>query len=299
MKRLRMMLCLPLLSLPLSAAGTLTAHAAAVDAGTVECTASGSLSTNTGPVPQVVSFSAVLSLNCLGVGDDAGAWSFTMSGQMNPGFCAGGQGLANANFTGPDGSGTAGLQLASSATTLHMAGVLGSSDPGGDDFEATLSMTPTSGIPCVNTVTSENLSGHASITDQAPPPDEVFCTTSGGEGYNPAEMLAVQSVTIAGQASLSCTNPVSDDQGQWTINYNGVATADCGLAEGTLGMNFTAPDASGSGSIDYERVGTMLSMVGNSADNTFAIWAQVSFSGTCVSTPFFGANYTGAAAVVE
>jgi len=222
-----------------------------------------------------------------------------MTGQMSPGFCAGGQGLATVTVNGPDGGGTSGVRLTFAGTTLTIAGVLNTSDGGGDAFKATLQAIPTSGIPCVNTTTQETLSGEASITDLEPPPDFVICTAAGDEGYTPGLLPAPQTVNVNGTANLSCTNPVSDDQGHWTVGYNGSALGDCGLAEGTLGLNFSAPDASGSGSADYERVGTMLNIAGTSGDNDMEIWAQVSFSGTCVTTPFFGANYTGIAGIVE
>jgi hypothetical protein len=298
MRRLRTLICLPLLALPLSVG---TAHASVMpDVGHVQCTAAGTMQTRAGLTAESVQFTASLVLNCTGVAaDDVGQWLMSMSGQISPGACAGAAGLATMSGSGPDGGFNAGVDLSFTATTMTITGTLGTSDGGGDAFHATLTVTPTSGTPCVDVNTQSNLTGEASITDQPPPPDEVFCTAGGNENYTPAEMLAVQTVTIAGQANMSCTQPVSDDRGSWTIGYNGAATADCGLAEGTLNMTFAAPDTSGNGSLDYERVGTLLQMVGNSADNTFAIWANVSFSGTCVTTPFFGASYTGAGAVVE
>jgi len=301
MRRLRTLICLPLLALPLSAAGAATAHADSLgDVGHVQCTAQGSMQTSAGLTAESVRFTASLILNCTGVGvDDNGQWSMSLSGQISPGACAGAEGLATVSGSGPDGGFNAGVNLSFDTASVTIAGTLNTGDAGGDAFNANLAVTPTSGTPCVDVNTQANLNGQASITDQQPPPDLVFCTASGGENYNPAEMLAVQSVTIAGTADMTCTNPVSDDRGAWVINYNGVATADCGLAEGTLAMTYAAPDGSGGGDLDYERVGTLLQLVGNSTDNTFAIWANVTFSGTCATTPFFGANYTGPGAVVE
>lgn len=298
MRRLRILLGLPLLALPLSVG---TVHAATLgDVGHVECTVTGGLSTQLGQVPETVTFTATLTMSCTGVGaDENGGWFMTMSGQMSPGFCAGAKGLATASGGGPDGSYNAQLQLTFTGTSLNIAGTLGTGDAGGDAFQASLSATPTSGVPCVNPVTQENLTGQASITDQAPPPDLVFCTASGFENYNPPELLAVQTVEITGDANLNCTNPVSDDRGSWAINYDGFATADCGLAEGTLGMTFGAPDTSGGGDVDYERVGTMLLLSGASTDDNFEILANLTFSGNCATTPFLGASYTGVAAVVE
>jgi hypothetical protein len=301
MRRLRTLICLPLLALPLSAAGTLTAHAESLgDVGHVQCTAQGSMQTSAGLTAESVRFTASLILNCTGVGaDDNGQWVMSLSGQLSPGACAGAEGLATVSGSGPDGSFSAGVNLSFDTASVTISGTLGTGDAGGDAFNANLVVAPTSGTPCVDVNTQESLTGQASITDQPPPPDLVFCTANGGENYNPGEALAVQSVAVAGTANLNCTNPVSDDRGAWAINYNGTASADCGLAEGTLAMAYAAPDGSGGGDIDYERVGTLLQMVGNSTDNTFAIWANLSFSGTCATTPFFGAAYSGPAAVVE
>lgn len=301
MRRLRLLISVPLLAVPLQLGAAMTAQADPLDAGTVECSVTGALSTNAGVVPETVTFTANLAVNCAGVVlDDVGIWQMVMSGQMSPGFCAGGQGLATVTVNGPDGGGQSGVRLTLTGTTLTIAGVLNTSDGGGDAFKASLQAIPTSGIPCVNTVTQENLSGEASITDLEPPPDFVVCTGNGSEGYAPGLLPAAEIVNINGTANLTCTNPVSDDRGAWTVTYNGNALADCGLGEGMLGLGFTAPDGSGSGSADYERVGTMLNIVGTSGDNDLDIWAQVTdFSGTCVTTPFFGANYTGVAGIIE
>jgi hypothetical protein len=300
MRRLRTLLCLSLLAVPLQAASALTAHAdVVVDTGTVQCTANGALSTSLGPVPQTVAFTGSLTLSCVGVGDDAGTWTLTMSGQMSPGFCAGGQGLATVGGNGPDGNVGAGLRLTSSATTLHMAGTLGTNDAGGDAFKADLAMTPTSGIPCVNTVTQENLSGEASITDLPAPPDLVFCTVNGVENYAPGIGLVPTPIAVNGNANFNCTNPVSDDAGPWALNYNGTLTADCGLAEGSVAFGFNGPDATTTGTANYERVGTMLDIVGSSNDDTWEIWGQMAPNSNCVNGAWTVSNYTAVAAIVE
>jgi len=300
MRRLRTLVCLPLLALPLSAG---TVHASVVpDVGHVQCTAAGAMTTRAGLTAESVQFSASLFLSCTGVGaDDAGQWFLSMSGQISPGACAGAAGLASMGGSGPDGGVSAGVALSFTSTSMTISGSLTTSDSGGDAFHATLSVTPTSGTPCVDVDTQSNLTGEATITDQPPPPDEVFCTATGNENYDPAEMLAPASVIITGTAALTCTEPpTSDDRGAWAVDYSGAAEADCGLAEGTMGMSYSGPDASGSGTVGYERVGTLLSIVGTDDDNEFAIFASVNFSGTCTSTPFFGAHYsTGAATVIE
>jgi hypothetical protein len=193
------------------------------------------------------------------------------------------------------------VRITASAASMHIAGTLGTSDRGGDGFQATLSMSPVSGVPCVNAVTRENLNGQASITDLPAPPDFVLCTGNGFEQYAPGLTLVPAPDTVNGQANLSCTNPVSDDAGAWAVNYFGTIEAECGFAEGTLGFNFGAPDGSGSGSADYERVGTMLDIVADSNDNTMEIWGSINAAdgAGCATSSWVVSHYSAAATIVE
>ena len=304
MRRLRTLLCLGVLALPLQAGGLLTAQAVAIDADHVECTASGSLTTSPGG-PQVVNFSGSLGLNCTGVGDDDGFWGLTFSGQMSPGFCAGGQGLANIGGNGPEGSVSGGIELTMSATSLHLEGTWSGKDPGGEAFKAALTATPTSGTPCVNASTQMNLQGEASITDLQPPPDSVACSFAAQETYTPGITPTLTPNTLHGVANMPCTNPVSDDQGLWQLTYDGTITADCGLSTGTVFINGVGPEGTATGSADYERVGTMLAMFGDittgtADEHSFAVWAAVNFTaGNCVTVPWTAANVTGPAGMAE
>jgi hypothetical protein len=303
-RRLRALLCLSVLAIPLQVAHPLGAHAQLTDVGTVQCTAAGSITTSLGPVPQTVAFSGSLILSCTGLGDDAGTWTLTMSGQMSPGFCAGGQGLANVNGNGPDGSVSAGVEITMSATSMHIAGTFSSNDDGGDAFKATLTATPTSGAPCVNTSTQENLNGEASITDLAPPPDLVPCTAQGLELYSPALVVApLISVAINGQLTLNCIDPVSDDAGGWSLGYGGGGIGNCGAVDGSVAISGSSPhDGAVSGNATYERVGTMMELVGTltaTHDHSFAVWAVLNPSGNCVTTPWSSSSISGQAAIEE
>ncbi|HEV7679148.1 MAG TPA: hypothetical protein VGQ42_11320 [Candidatus Dormibacteraeota bacterium] len=306
MRRIRVLLCLPLFMLSLQAATALTARAAATpDAGTVQCTAMGHITTNVGPVPQTVAFTGYLTLTCVGVVlDDAGTWQLNLSGQMSPGFCAGGQGLANVTGSGPDGGVSGGVQLAQGSASLQMGGLLSSSDAAGDALSASLTATPDSGIPCVNSITQETLTGTASISDVPPPPDMVACTASGSENYSPPLTVApLVSYAIAGHLNLSCTNPLSDDAGSWSLDDALSGLGNCGAVNASGTVTGTAQtDGAVSGTLSYQRVGTMVEMTGslNTAHaHNFALWGAVVPAGNCVTAPWSGSSVSADAVIVE
>jgi hypothetical protein len=302
-RRLRTLVCLALLAVPLQAGGTLTAHAVtAPDLDSAQCTVSGSFSTQAAPVPETVAFSGTMSWSCTGVGDDAGAWNLSFTGQMSPGFCAGGQGLADVSGSGPDGNVYAGAQVSMSATTLHMEGTFSSNDPGGDGFSVDVKLTPTSGVPCVNTVTTETMTGAASVED-LPAPDEVACTVTAAEQYAPAITAALATVAVAGTSlSFNCTGALRDDEGNWSVTWNGNLLGDYGASNGTLSMGGSAPsDGAITGTANYERVGTMFDIWGTlhaKHDHSFEIWGAYAPDQTAPS-PWYGAHLTGDAAIAE
>lgn len=306
-RALRLLACAALVALPLQVAGALGAHAVWVpDMDSANCTASGSISTSEGPVPQTVSFSGSMTLRCTGLGDEAGTWSLSMSGQMSPGFCAGGQGLADVAGNGPDGSVSAGASLTQSATTLHVTATMFSNDQSvsNDELSADLVITWSSGVPCASTDTTGTITGTATITD-TPAPDEVDCVAQGSEAYAPALSTTLAGIAVNGSASLTCTQPKSDDQGLWSVTWTGGADADCGVANGTLSMGGTAHNNDGtitSGSANYERVGTMIEIYGDlyaTHDHGFDIWGAVTPNGNCATTAWSGSNITGDAVIAE
>jgi len=307
MRRLRRVLCALLFAVPLQVGGAATSHAVGTppDVGTVQCTASGQLRTNLGTVPQTVTFTALLSLSCSGVGDDQGAWTLSLSGQMSPGFCAGGQGLASVSGAGPDGSLSGSGNATSTATSLHLEMTWGDSDPGGEAFKADLAMTPTSGVPCVTPQTQMNLSGSASITDLAPPPDVAACSLGGQEFYNPALGVTLTFTGINGQVGLNCSG-LSDEAGPWVLAYQGQVDADCGVAEGVLAISGGSSPHDGSvigGALDYERVGTLWQIAGNvntsAHDHSVAAFGGAVPMGNCVTSPWTGSNISADAAVAD
>jgi hypothetical protein len=309
MRRLRVALCLPLLALALPARGAAPVAASGppnADLGFVQCTATGHLSTNVGITIQTVTFTATLTLSCPGVLDDAGTWSLSLSGQMSPGFCAGGEGLATVNGTGPDSGLFGNLQLAQTGSHIQMQGGWSDSDPAGEEVQIGVEATPTSGVPCVTPQTSENLTGNATITDNTPPPDSVICALSGMENYNPGITAQLVDSAINGFANLSCVNPVSDDQGAWTLDYAGDALADCGVANGqvTITGGGSPEGFAPSGTLSYERVGTMFVLEGDvftasTDDHSFAAWGAMVPGGNCVTSPWASSSTSADAGMAE
>jgi hypothetical protein len=306
MRGIRVALCASLLAIPLQAAGPLTAHASAPDNDTVACVASGYLTTTPASV-DLEDFVIWLTLSCTGSGDDQGSWSVYLHGQMSPGFCAGGEGLANVSGSGPDGSLYGNVQLAMGATSLQIAGAWSDSDPAGEAFQATLTATSTSGIPCTSQNTTENLNGDAAIADQSPPPDFVGCTFVGAENYTPGITAGLAPHQLDATASMNCQNPASDDKGNWQLNYSGIVTADCALSMSTGYLAITGgggPEGAPGGKLSYERVGTMVYMSGE-VDTTndahaIAVWgAWRPGLGNCATIPVQGGGITGTAGMQE
>jgi len=296
------LLCLPIVAASLQTAAARPAHADVSDIDSAQCSIAGSVSTFPGPVLQAISFSGSMVLNCsVGIGDERGTWTLTMSGQVSPGFCAGGRGLANVSGNGPDGSFGGTMEIVVNATSWDVTATLDSNDPGGDALHATLQATPTSGVPCVNASTTMNLSGQGSISDLQPPPDEVECTVSGHEAYNPGLTAALISYAVNVSWTLSCPEgTASDDIGTWTATLFGNGSGDCGEASGDLGVTggSSPHDGAVGGAVIYNRVGTMLEVEGDlvaTHDHSTFAWLTLAPSGNCATVPWSSSSVSGAA----
>jgi hypothetical protein len=298
------LLCLPILAASLQTAAARPAHADVTDVDSAACTVTATVSTFPGPVLQAISFQGSMVLGCTGVGDEVGTWTLTMSGQVSPGFCAGGRGLANVSGSGPDGSFSGTMEIAVNASSWSIAANLSSAnDDGTDAFQATVRATPTSGVPCVNASTTLSLAGSGTISDLQPPAEEVVCTASGNDAYNPGLTVTTADRGVTVNLLLSCTQgSATDDIGTWTASMSGDENGDCGEGTGQASGTGSSPhDGAVSAAIIYNRVGTMIEVEGDlytGHDHSLFAWLTAIPTGNCATTAWTSSSLTGAAALV-